>query len=485
MVETENKTAQENTGGGAKKRVKMSVKKVHIIILTAIVVLCCVYAVHQLTNSVSATIVIDSVFSADGKNPDGTPFSIMELFNDDIMNSAVEKLDGEMSAGELRNHLTVSDTMSADSFANLEQSISDGENENTYFPTEYLLTYSTLSEQIRNEGFFAQCKSIWRSIFLPSKKEILDAVLQSYREYYSELYLSYDSLFETDWAAVDSMDYYNRFEFMDDTIQRLLRFLQYKNALGTAQTGSNAASDYYDLIVEISRGPAHGINDYKAYVTQNGVTNNKDDLLRQLAYMHELCEEEQARKLKEHDVLKDAIRMYDSTTTKVVFIPALDGSKEFYMNRTNIGLDYLSEKADDAKLQADSAAYYAKQYSYLQTCFGDKYIIDENGNRKQINNTSDQRAHADELYESLKKEIQQLTAEAELLTGNGKQTASEEFKISGPFRNVSIVGVGMSTAKRFVLLIMSAYVVVYVTMAIYKKSKKNIGDENNDCNRYF
>ena len=71
MVETENKTTQEIPAEEQRKRVKMSVKKVHIIILTAIVVLCCVYAGHQLTNSVSATIVIDSVFSADGKNPDG------------------------------------------------------------------------------------------------------------------------------------------------------------------------------------------------------------------------------------------------------------------------------------------------------------------------------------------------------------------------------------------------------------------------------
>ena len=472
MVETKNKIVPEIQVKEPKQCVKKIVRKSHIIILAVIVILCCIYAVCQFTNSVSATVIINSLFSADGQNPDGTPFSIMELFNDDVMNNAVEKLNGKMSARELRNHLTVSDNMNGNSFAKLEQSIFDGENENTYFPTEYLLTYSTISEQIQNEGFFAQCKSIWRSIFLPSKTEILGAVLQSYQEYYSELYLSYDSLFEMDWAVVDSMDYYNRFEFMDDTIQRLMRFLQYKNTRSTTKNGTYADSGYYDLIIELSKGPAHGINDYQAYVTQNGVTNNKEDLLRQFAYMHDLCEEENIRKTEEYNVLRDAIEMYDSTTTKVVFIPALDDSKEFYMNRTNIGLDYLSEKADAAKLQADSAAYSAKQYLYLQTCFGEEYIIDQDGNRKQVKNTSDQRAHADELYESLKKEIQQLTTKAGLLTTSGNQTDSEELKISDPFRNVSIIGVGMSSAKRFVLLIMSAYVLVFVIMAISKKKQK-------------
>ena len=472
MVETENKTIQETPVKGQKQRMKMGVRKAHIIILSVIVIVCCIHAVYQLTNSVSATVTINSMFSADGQNPDGTPFSIMELFNDDIINTAVEKLNGEMSAQELRNHLTVSDTMTSYSFAKLEQSIFNGENENTYFPTEYLLTYSTISEQIQNEGFFAQCKSLWRSFSLPSKTEILNAVLQSYQEYYSELYLSYGSLFEIDWSVADSMDYYNRFEFMDDTLQRLMRFLQYKNSRSMAQNGTYTNSGYYDLIIELSKGPAQGINDYQAYVTQNGVTNNKEDLLRQFVYMQKLSEEENARKMQEYNVLKEAIEMYDSTTTKVVFIPALDDNKEFYMNRTNIGLDYLSEKADASKLQADSAKYSAKQYSYLQTCFGEEYIIDENGNQIQIKNTSAQREHADELYENLKKEIQQLTMEADLLTSNGKQTDPEELKISAPFCNVSIVSVGMSLAKRFVLLTMSAYVLVYVTMAISKKKQK-------------
>ena len=474
MVETENKTAPETPVKKTKRHVKKSTKKACIILLAVIVVLCGIHAVYQLTNSVSATVMIHSIFSADGQNPDGTPFSIMEVFNDEVMDNAVKKLNVKMSASELRNHLTVSDTMIGNSFTKLEQSIFNGENENTYFPTEYILTYSTISEQIQSEGFFAQCKSFFRSFFLPSKAKILEAVLQSYQEYYAESYLNYTSLFIIDWSLVDAMDYYNRFEFMDDTIQRLTRFLQYKNARSVAEDGTPATSVYYDLIVELSKGPAHGINGYHAYVTQNGVTNNKTDLLRQFVYMQELCEEENARKLQEYTVLKAAIEMYDSTTTKVVFIPALDDSKEFYMNRTNVGLDYLTEKADAAKLQADSAAYSAKHYLYLQTCFGEEFITYENGDRVRIKNTEEQRNHADQLYENLKKEIQQLTVEAGLLTNNGEPADLEELKISAPFCNVSIIGIGMSFAKRFVLLIMAAYVLAFVVAAMPKR--KNRGE---------
>ena len=108
---------------------KMSAKKVYAIILLSIFAFCCVCAISQLTNSVSATVMINSFLSADGKNPDRTPFNIMELFNDDVMERTVQKLGGRMTAKELRDHLTISDTMTDKSFARLEQSIFDGENE--------------------------------------------------------------------------------------------------------------------------------------------------------------------------------------------------------------------------------------------------------------------------------------------------------------------------------------------------------------------
>lgn len=478
MVEVKNKTEHEVSVESPKKHNKKKCAGIgHIIILSLIVIICCIHAAFLLTNSVSATIMINSIFTADGQNPDGTPFSIMELFNDDIMTDASEKLNGKLTAEEIRNHLAVVDTMSSNSFVKLEQSIFNGENENTYFPTEYILTYSTISEQIRNEGLVAQYKTFLNSFSLPSKSEILNAVLQSYQEYYAELYLSYDSLFEIDWSVVDSMDYYNRYEFMDDTIQRLMRFLQYKNNRSMSQNGTYSSSGYSDLIVELSKGPVHGISDYKAYVTQNGVTDGKEELLRQFAYMQELCEEENIRKTQEYNVLKEAIEMYDSTTTKVVFIPALDDNKEFYMNRTNVGLDYLSEKADAAKLQADSAIYSAKQYSYLQTCFDAEYIIDEDENKIQVKNTSDQRAHADGLYENLKSELQRIIGEAALKTDEGKHLDQENLNVSEPFCNVSIVSLGLSTAKKFVILIMAAYVVIYASMVVKKRTKKGYRGE--------
>lgn len=469
MTETEHNTPQKTTKG----RVKIHVRVTYIIVLAVILVICSFHAFKQLTNSVSATIRINTVSSADGKNPDGSPFTIMDLFQDDIMNRAAQKLDGKLTAEELRSHLSISDTMSGNSYTKLEQSIYNNQYEDTYFPTEYRITYSTITQEIENEGFIAQCECIWKSFSLPSKTEILHAVLESYQEYYAETYLDYEPLFDIDWTTVDSMDYYNRFEFMNDTLQRLNRFLEYKNNRSLSQHENH----YDDLLVELSQGPAQNIKTYQAYITQNGVTSDRDELIRQFVYMQNLSEEENARKMQEYQVLREAVEMYDSTTTKVVFIPALDEEKAFYMNRTKVGLDYLSEKADAAKLDADSAAYSAQHYSYLQTCFADTYIVDENGNQTQTKNTPAQRTHADELYQRLKEEIQHLTKQTQLLTSDGNKTTQQDLVVSGPFRNVGIISVAMSSAKQFMLLLMAAYVVGYSVNAMFWKKSEGKMEE--------
>ena len=471
MTEMEHSTTGNTAGNSSKRRGKIRVKHIYIIVLALILVICAIQMLLQLTNSASATIRINSIYAADGRNPDGSPFSIMELLHEDVLDRAVQRLDGKLTAEELRSHLAISDTMSGNSFTRLEQSIFNSENENTYFPTEYLITYSTISQQIREEGLLAQLACLLDSFSMPANTEILSAVLRSYQECYAQMYLDHDALFEIDWAEVDSMDYYNRFEFMDDTVERLRRFLQYKNDRTLAQFSGS----YTDLIAELTQGPAQNIASFQAYIIQNGVTNNKDELLRQFVYMQNLCEEEHARKMQEYQVLREAIEMYDSTTTKVVFIPALDGEKSFYMNRTKVGLDYLSEKADSAKLKADSAAYSAKHYLYLQSCFAD---ADESGEQVQEKNTQNQRAHADELYERLKAEVQLLTAQAQLLTTDGNQSVQEELMVSGPYANTSFTGAAMSAAKSFVLLLMAAYVVGYFATAVFgKKARAGMGEK--------
>ena len=157
-------------------------------------------------------------------------------------------------------------------------------------------------------------------------------------------------------------------------------------------------------------------------------------------------------------VLDEAVDMYDSTTTKVVFIPALDQDDSFYMNRTKVGLDYLVERADAARLAADEAEHNAKYYSYLQDCFS-----------KAITPRQNQVDHTDAIYQSIKLELEELMESVKLLLAEQNQTENEGIKISNAERSVGIVSVGMSFAKRFVMMSMAAYILIYIAAVLPKK----------------
>ena len=459
-----------------KENKKKSAVRVYTLIFTVVFVICSIFAIYQLSNSVSTKITINASLAETGKKPDGTSFSILEIFSDEVMERAVDKLDGKVEVEELRKHLSVTDAMSEESFTRLEESIHNQQYDNTYFPTEYLLTYSTLSEQIKQEGFFAQVKAFFGGIFSVSKTKILNAIVESYQECYAEEYLEYGALVNINWDEVDNMDYYTRLDYMKNTVERLKRFLEYKNNQALSNSNTADGLGYSDLLAELSYDTLHGIENAQSYVVQNGVTKDRAELLRQFKNLQKFYEEENIRYLHTHSVLKKTIDMYDSTTTKVLFIPSFDGNGEFYMNRTKIGLDYLIEQAEQAKISADDAAHTAEYYSYLQQSFSERYVIDQDQNQTAANNTKQQKEYADKAYATLKAEISNLLGDIEDLLSKSQEDNSEGILVASACCGVGLTSVGVSFVKRVVLLFIAAALVFdiakFISKEVAKREKK-------------
>ena len=129
---------------------------------------------------------------------------------------------------------------------------------------------------------------------------------------------------------------------------------------------SSDGTGYGDLYTEIEQIIDFDVNNYMSFVIQNGLTANKDSLLHQFAFMEELYKEANERHTSAYEITKEAIDFYDANTTRVVFIPALDEERDFYMNRTKVGIDYLVEKASYEKGSADDAYHNAEKYEYLK-----------------------------------------------------------------------------------------------------------------------
>ena len=116
VLNTEDTSLQENKQ--YQKRKKSNAPKavyIYVLIFALIFTFCCLRAVFQMTNSRSVTITINSASVAKGQNPDGTAFDIYQILSDEVLSAASKKLGGKISAAELRQHLSVSDALRAES----------------------------------------------------------------------------------------------------------------------------------------------------------------------------------------------------------------------------------------------------------------------------------------------------------------------------------------------------------------------------------
>ena len=428
-------------------------------------VVCCLIAVYQMTNSRYVIITVNSASVSKGQNPDGTAFDIYEILSDEVLTAASEKLNGGIHADDLKRHLSVSDALTSETNQQLQQSIRDGEYENVYFPTSYRLTYTIVTDEISLDGITQRVQEYLAGLAGPDMDTILQAVAQSYQDFYAKSYLAYDAMFEIDWERIDAMDYYNRAEAIRTETMRIFRFLQDKVNENPAAGASSVNLTYGDLCNDLWQLISVDIENHQAYIIQNNITTSRDELLRQFRYMEEIHKEEKERRTEEYLILSEAVDMYDSTTTKVVFIPALDQDDSFYMNRTKVGLDYLVESADAARLAADEAEHNAQYYQYLQTCFAEAVTP----KRNQI-------AHADEIYQSIKEQVEVMLESVKLLLEESNQRENEGIKVSGSEMSVGIVGAGMSFAKRFVIFSMVVYVLFYIP-SLFKRKKCTASEE--------
>lgn len=322
-------------------------------------------------NTIYTTVSLSFSEISDGCNPDGSPFDIYEVLSETVLENACRKLDNKVNSQTLRKHISVTGITTDGSFNAIRQNVFDGNDTYSYFPSRYTISYSIVSDAIKAEGKSAPVKAILRQLSMPPKSEILTAVADSYKEYYENKYITTSNMFNIDWTKTKSLDYFNRANEINNILMRINRYLE-KRYDEDVKFVSGGGIGFGDLSAEASRIADADIEEYRAFIIQNGITADKDKLLKQLRYVSQKNHEQVQRSRGEYNIMLDGISIYDPLITKVVFVPALDSENDFYMNRTKIGIDYLTENANSAKLVGDEAESEAQYYDYLISQF-DKF----------------------------------------------------------------------------------------------------------------
>lgn len=340
-----------------------------LICLIIIAVVAAVYVIAINSNSAYTTVSASFSEIADGHNPDGSPFEIYEVLSDEVLKSACDKLDNKVDPETLKKHISVTGITTDGTFSTIRQKVLDGNDTYSYFPSRYTITYSIVSDSIAADGVFASIAAVFKQLAMPSKTKILQCVADSYKEYYENNYVLTSEVFDIDWSKTKSLDYFNRASEINNILNRISRYLG-KRYDEDVEFVSKDGVSFGDLKDEAAGIMQNDIESYKSFVIQNGITSDRDKLLKQFRYVLNTNNDQAVRSRGEYAIMLDGISIYDPSVTKVVFIPALDSENVFYMNRTKIGIDYLTEDASKANLAGDEAENNAHYYEYLISQFG-------------------------------------------------------------------------------------------------------------------
>lgn len=442
-------------------------------IAIAVIVVFGVIAVNW--NSASITVVMNFPEIADGCNPDGSPFDIYDFVSDEVLSEVSSKLDNRISVNTLKAHLWVSGAASEHSYGSVRQSILDGVENFSYFPSSYTITYSVISDTVKSQGIVAVAKGILSQIGLPSKSEVLRAIGETYSEYYDKTYVNTGDMLSINWDGIKDADHFNRVSGIRRVINKMSRYLGERYEEDVTFVSKDGVG-FGDLSEELSGINSVDVGNYESFILQNGITSEKQILLKQLRSVLIRNNEQYDRSVAEHNVIKEGIELYDPNITKVVFIPALDEENEFYMNRTQIGIDYLTQSAEDAKHNADEAKNISSKYdNYI------KQFSTDSGNNDEL------LKRADSMSEEIMNKLDAFSERA--IAVNNEYIESEVYEKVEVHDVVSGVGISGSLISALkTAVIWSAF--FYILYFVYNEAKKQYikyfktgkeGDDPDDC----
>ncbi len=453
-----------------KKRSKTNNKskkshKALCIVMTIIILISLAFAIFADVNGAHASISINFKRISDGKNPDGSPFNIYEIKNDEVLKLACEKLDNKITPQELKKHLSVTSNTSVGDLDAVKQAILDGQTTYGHNSSLYTLSYKIISDEIKAEGIESVIDSVFNAASYPSKTEILNAVAESYSEYYTNAYIVNDDVLNVDLTDIEKSDYYNQSALIKSVLNRMLRYFNARYDSDTKFVSEQSGVGFGDLQKQVANIINLDWENYNSYIIKNGVTKDRDYLLKQLTYLKNDYELDGKRCLSEYEAIMVGIEKYDPDVTKVVFIPALDSADDFYMNRTKVGIDYMIENANALKIDADTYQYNADYCAYLT----DMFTQSDAPTQQELDK-------ADAMRSDIIKKIQDICESALKLNQEYRLNESySEIKLDKATGFDGIAFFGVNFIKTFINLSMLA-LFVYFTVGSIKKPKagKNI-----------
>lgn len=370
---TRNQTKSQTTEN-LKRSGKLRVGSLALALLTSVVYMFGLSYVNS--KRASAVISLNYAEASLGQNVNGTRYNMSEIICDDVLERLIKKggLEG-ITVGDLKNCFGVSPLIQGNSYSK----------EHYHVSTEFVVYYYAS----RKTGKY-------------SSDTMMQLLCNSYRDYYFDKYVNdFDISLDNFYAETEDLDYMDAVTLLQKKANKITNYLyglQYKNSSFVSSDGATFAS----LAAKTSNLSSSQIYDaLYAFVLQNGISKDAKVYERRLAYINSRYGFDREELDAAYNTTSAAVKRYDKDMARIVLVPTLGDDGNFYMGRTNIGIDELSLQAVE----------FSSSIATLEKSIKDNELKIEKF-KNAVGNTDENKQAADELIKEIQISLKVLAEEA-------------------------------------------------------------------------
>ena len=198
-----------------------------------------------------------------------------------------------------------------------------------------------------------------------SAQQILEMILQSYKEIFYENYTYSKANLEIEWGDCDSLEYVEVGEFFKKESSKIQRYLYSKVKENGTYHSKTTDETFASLKKSIDNFIKVDLEKYNSYVKRSGLSKNKERFVNKLSYQNFLLDIIYQKYMGEYQIRMDSIDLYNSALTAVVLVPTVDVQDEFYMSRTKVAIDYQAEAAERVNANANDTKETINANKYI------------------------------------------------------------------------------------------------------------------------
>ncbi|MDO4562965.1 MAG: hypothetical protein Q4C12_03935 [Clostridia bacterium] len=223
------------------------------------------YFLLQRRQSYSSSVIIhyEDASMQEGKTPDGNEFDSSEIISPNIITQALRELSIGANVDRVRSSLSVSPVIPAYVDEINSAKIKAGEEYN-YYPVNFSVTYKDSM-----------------GLSIGSVRDILDAVMSNYIEFYCNNYINQAWINESDYdIQIGAHDYLEIAEIIEDNITTITNKLASLQDAGSSYRSPSTGLTFSDIIKEYNRLANCDVPELFADIYNGQVTRNKEVLIK-------------------------------------------------------------------------------------------------------------------------------------------------------------------------------------------------------------